>query len=194
MKHLCHTTLNTPLGTVLIARNADGLSGLWFEGQKYHPGTLTASRHDNDALLTETITNLCDYFAGKALHALPVSPSGTPFQQAVWLALLAIPAGTTLSYGELARQVGRPDAVRAVAAAVGRNPLSVVIPCHRVLGADGSLTGYAGGLHRKQALLTLEGAWPGTTANNPVTAIPSSALSRTVMSPSLNFGAFFEAT
>jgi methylated-DNA-[protein]-cysteine S-methyltransferase len=194
MTHLCHTTLDTPLGTVLIARNADGLSGLWFEGQKYHPGMLAVPRHDDDALLTETVINLCDYFAGKPLRVLPVSPSGTPFQQAIWRALLAIPAGTTLSYGELARQVGRPEAVRAVAAAVGRNPLSVVIPCHRVLDADGSLTGYAGGLPRKQALLMLEGAWRETTATAPVTATPSSALSRTAMSPSMNFGAFFEAT
>jgi methylated-DNA-[protein]-cysteine S-methyltransferase len=194
MKHLCHTTLDTPLGTVLIARNAEGLSGLWFEGQKYHPDTLTAPRRDDDALLTETVINLCDYFEGKPLRALPVSPSGTPFQQAVWRALLAIPAGTTLSYGVLARRVGRPEAVRAVATAVGRNPVSVIIPCHRVLGADGALTGYAGGLPRKQALLMLEGAWPATTAIDPVTATPSRAQSRTALSPSLNFGAFFEAT
>lgn len=189
MKHLCHTTLDTPLGTVLIARNAGGLSGLWFEGQKYHPGTLAAPRRDDDTLLTDAVTNLCDYFAGKPLRVLPVSPSGTPFQQAVWRALLAIPAGTTLSYGELARRIGRPDAVRAVAAAVGRNPVSVIIPCHRVLGANGALTGYAGGLPRKQALLMLEGAWPASTATYPVTATPSSARSRTALPPSLNFGA-----
>ncbi|MFO6421071.1 methylated-DNA--[protein]-cysteine S-methyltransferase [Hylemonella sp. W303a] len=189
MNHLCHTTLNTPLGTVLIARNAEGLSGLWFEGQKYHPGTLSAPRLDDDTLLTDAVTNLCDYFTGKPLRALPVSPSGTPFQQAVWRALLAIPAGTTVSYGELARRLGRPDAARAVAAAVGRNPVSVIIPCHRVLGANGALTGYAGGLPRKQALLTLEGAWPTSMATGPVTAVSSSARSRTVLSPSMNFGA-----
>jgi methylated-DNA-[protein]-cysteine S-methyltransferase len=188
MKHLCHTTLDTPLGTLLIARNAEGLSGLWFEGQKYHPGTLAVPRHDDDALLTEAVINLCDYFAGKPLRVPPVSPSGTPFQQAVWRALLAIPAGTTLSYGELARRVGRPDAVRAVAAAVGRNPVSVIIPCHRVLGADGSLTGYAGGLPRKQALLMLEGAWREAAATAPTTAARSRAPSRTVMSPSLFSG------
>lgn len=188
MNHLCHTTLHTPLGAVLIARNTEGLSGLWFEGQKYHPGALAAPRRDDDALLTATVTNLCDYFVGKPLRALPLSPSGTPFQQAVWRALLAIPAGTTLSYGELARRVGRPQAVRAVAAAVGRNPLSVIIPCHRVLGADGALTGYAGGLHRKQALLTLEGAWRETTAATPLSAAPASAPSRTAMAPSLSSG------
>jgi methylated-DNA-[protein]-cysteine S-methyltransferase len=188
MTHLCHTTLDTPLGTVLIARNANGLSGLWFEGQKYHPGMLAVPRHDDDALLTDAVTGLCDYFAGKPLRMLPVSPSGTPFQQAVWRALLAIPAGTTLSYGELARQVGRPEAVRAVASAVGRNPVSVVIPCHRVLGADGSLTGYAGGLPRKQALLTLEGAWREAAAIAPTTAARSRVSSRTALSPSLFSG------
>lgn len=188
MKHLCHTTLDTPLGTVLIARNADGLSGLWFEGQKYHPGALAAPRHDDDALLTDAVSGLCDYFAGKPLRVLPVSPFGTQFQQAVWRALLTIPAGTTLSYGELARRVGRPDAVRAVAAAVGRNPVSVIIPCHRVLGADGALTGYAGGLPRKQALLRLEGAWHETAATAPTNGARSRALSRTALLPSLNFG------
>lgn len=189
MKHLCHTTLDTPLGAVLIARNADGLSGLWFEGQKYHPGTLAAPRREDDALLTEAVINLCDYFAGKPLRALPLSPSGTPFQQAVWRALLAIPAGSTLSYGELARRVGRPKAVRAVAAAVGRNPLSVIIPCHRVLGADGALTGYAGGLHRKQALLMLEGARIATAAPTPVNATPAGTSSRTPLLSSLSSGA-----
>ena len=91
---------------------------------------------------------------------MPLDAQGTPFQQAVWRALLAIPSGATTSYGALARALGSPTAVRAVGAAVGRNPLSVVVPCHRVLGADGSLTGYAGGLDRKTALLTLENALP----------------------------------
>ncbi len=160
MNHLFHTVMDTPLGELLIARGEHGLSGLWFEGQKYHPGALLAPRRDNDALLTDTVAALRDYFAGRGLRALPVAPSGTAFQQAVWRALLAIPAGATLSYGALARQLGRPAAVRAVGAAVGRNPLSVVIPCHRVVGTDGSLTGYAGGLPRKRALLTLEQALP----------------------------------
>lgn len=94
-------------------------------------------------------------------------PAGTSFQQAVWRALLDIPAGQTVTYGELATRLGRPEAVRAVAAAVGRNPVSVLIPCHRVIGADGSLTGYAGGLHRKEALLTIEGGLPATLRPSP---------------------------
>lgn len=157
-RHLCHTEMSTPLGTLLLARNEHGLSGLWFEGQKYHPGVLDAPRDDADPLLRQAVAALQAYFSGHAGQPLPLSPQGTAFQQAVWQALLAIPAGQTMSYGQLAERLGRPEAVRAVAAAVGRNPLSVLIPCHRVLGADGSLTGYAGGLDRKKALLTLEGA------------------------------------
>ena len=100
------------------------------------------------------------YFAGDLRQfTTPIAFTyGTPFQQAVWQALLRIPTGRTTSYGALGRQIHKPSAVRAVGAAVGRNPISVIVPCHRVLGADGSLTGYAGGLERKTALLTLEGA------------------------------------
>ena len=158
--HTAWTEADTPLGRLLIARNAEGLSGLWFEGQKYHPGVLDAPRVDDDALLRDTVDALTDYFAGRAAVLPPMSPSGTVFQQAVWRALLGIPSGETVTYGELAARLGRPEAVRAVAAAVGRNPVSVLIPCHRVLGADGGLTGYAGGLHRKEALLTIEGGLP----------------------------------
>lgn len=169
--HTAWTETATPLGALLVARNDEGLSGLWFEGQKYHPGAVDAPRDDADPLLSATVAVLRDYFAGKtddAAPALPpMSPRGTPFQQAVWQALLAIPAGETITYGELATRLGRPEAVRAVAAAVGRNPVSVLIPCHRVVGADGSLTGYAGGLHRKEALLTIEGGLPVTLRASP---------------------------
>ena len=103
---------------------------------------------------------LTAYFAGqRSDFDLPLDLShGTAFQQAIWQALLAIPHGTTTSYGELGARIGNPAAVRAVGAAVGRNPISVIVPCHRVIGMNGALTGYAGGLHRKTALLTLEGA------------------------------------
>ncbi|WP_416757580.1 methylated-DNA--[protein]-cysteine S-methyltransferase [Roseateles sp. So40a] len=161
------TETDTPLGRLLIARNAEGLSGLWFEDQKYHPGPLAAPRDDDDALLRGVVDAMKAYFAGQATALPPMSPSGTAFQQAVWRALLDIPAGRTVTYGELATRLGRPEAVRAVAAAVGRNPVSVLIPCHRVLGADGSLTGYAGGLHRKEALLTIEGGLPATLRPSP---------------------------
>ena len=158
--HTAWTEADTPLGRLLIARNADGLSGLWFEDQKYHPGALAAPRDDDDALLRDTVAAMKDYFAGRAATLPPLSPTGTRFQEDVWRALLGIPAGETVTYAQLAARLGRPEAVRAVAAAVGRNPVSVLIPCHRVLGADGSLTGYAGGLHRKEALLTIEGGLP----------------------------------
>jgi len=152
-----HATVITPLGAVLIARTASGLAGLWFEGQKYHPGPFAAPECPDDPLLHEAALQLQRYFAGAAAaFTLPLDLHGTPFQRTVWQALLQIPAGRTLSYGELARTLGAPRAVRAVGAAVGRNPVSVVVPCHRVIGQDGSLTGYAGGVPRKRALLALE--------------------------------------
>ncbi|WP_377155349.1 methylated-DNA--[protein]-cysteine S-methyltransferase [Roseateles sp. UC29_93] len=170
--HTAWTETDTPLGRLLIARNAEGLSGLWFEDQKYHPGALAAPRDDEDALLRDAVAAMKDYFAGRTAALPPMSPSGTAFQQAVWRALLGIPAGETLTYGQLAARLGRPEAVRAVAAAVGRNPVSVLIPCHRVLGADGSLTGYAGGLHRKEALLTIEGGLPAKLRSSPIETSP----------------------
>lgn len=151
-------TVNTPLGAVLLARTGTGLAGAWFEGQKAHPGALAAPRADDDPLLCEAAAQLGDYFAGRrSRFELPLDLLGSAFQRQVWQALLGIERGRTTSYGEIARSIGSPQAVRAVGAAVGRNPVSVIVPCHRVLGGDGSLTGYAGGLHRKSALLRLEG-------------------------------------
>src|SRR5579883_5728 len=102
------------------------------------------------------------YFKGElsVIDKLPVKTEGTPFQKSVWKALRSIKCGTTISYGELARRIGRPKAVRAAGLANGQNPVGVVVPCHRVIGADGSLTGYGGGLHRKEWLLKHEGVWP----------------------------------
>lgn len=149
--------IDTPLGRVCIARTAQGLAGLWFEGQKHHPGELAVPQRDDDPLLAEAAHQLGQYFAGeRSAFDLPLDLHGTPFQQSVWQALLRIPSGRTCSYGALARALGTPSAVRAVGAAVGRNPASLVVPCHRVLGRDGSLTGYAGGIDRKRALLSLE--------------------------------------
>lgn len=149
--------LDTPLGRVCLARTARGLAGLWFEGQKHHPGELACPHRDDDPLLAETARQLGQYFAGeRSAFDLPLDLRGTPFQQSVWQALLRIPAGSTRSYGEIAMAVGAPAAARAVGAAVGRNPASLLVPCHRVLGRDGSLTGYAGGVQRKRALLALE--------------------------------------
>jgi methylated-DNA-[protein]-cysteine S-methyltransferase len=152
------TTVDTPLGPMLLARSEQGLLGAWFEGQKAHPGALAAPRRDDDPLLREAATQIGDYLAGRRDgFTLALDLRGTDFQCEVWRALRCIARGSTTSYGAIARGIGSPRAVRAVGAAVGRNPLSVLVPCHRVLGGDGSLTGYAGGLARKRALLRLEG-------------------------------------
>lgn len=150
-------SFDSPLGPMLLARTSKGLAGVWFEGQKDHPGPLAAPEAPNDPLLHAAARQLADYFAGRAVRfELPLDLHGTPFQRSVWRALLGIASGGTRSYADIARQVGAPRAVRAVGAAVGKNPLSVIVPCHRVVGSDGALTGYAGGLERKQALLRLE--------------------------------------
>ena len=152
--------VDTTLGGVTLAASDAGLIGLWFDNQRHAPNTTGWQPDDADAVLTDAAQQVVDYFAGRrGDFDLPLDLShGTAFQQSVWQALRAIPAGSTTSYGALSAQVGKPAAVRAVGAAVGRNPISVIVPCHRVVGADGSLTGYAGGLDRKTALLTLEGA------------------------------------
>lgn len=155
------STIDSPLGPILLARTARGLAGAWFEGQKDHPGPLDAPVVDDDPILRAASAQLADYFAGRIAHFdLPLDLHGTGFQLGVWKALLAIAQGQTRSYGDIARALGSPRAVRAVGAAVGKNPVSVIVPCHRVVGSDGSLTGYAGGVERKRALLALEGAAP----------------------------------
>lgn len=152
---------DSPLGPMLLAAGTRGLAGVWFEGQRHWPQDAQGWPLDHGhPLLSRAMTQLDDYFAGRrAGFDLPLDLSrGTGFQARVWQALQAIPAGATVSYSALARAIGAPAAVRAVGAAVGRNPVSIVVPCHRVLGAGGALTGYAGGLGRKSALLRLEGA------------------------------------
>ena len=150
---------DSPLGPMIVAATGRGLAGLWFEGQRHLPDSSGWPHAPEHPVLREAAAQLRDYFAGRRTQFdLPLDlQSGTAFQQSVWQALLAIPSGRTTSYGDLSQRVGRPSAVRAVGAAVGRNPVSIVVPCHRVLGRDGSLTGYAGGLERKSALLGLEG-------------------------------------
>ena len=152
-------TIGTPLGRMLLARTEHGLAGAWFEGQKHHPLPLHAMRRPDDALLRRAADQLLAYFAGELEQFdLPLDLRGTTFQRQVWAALLAIPTGTTTSYGALAASLGSAAAVRAVGGAVGRNPVSLIVPCHRVVGIDGSLTGYAGGVERKRALLIREKA------------------------------------
>ncbi|HWP18326.1 MAG TPA: methylated-DNA--[protein]-cysteine S-methyltransferase [Burkholderiaceae bacterium] len=156
---VAHRTLASPLGDILVARTGRGLAGLWFDGQKDHPGTLNVPVVHDDALLDEVERQLDAYWAGRLqVFDLPLDLHGTPFQLAVWHALLGVPAGRTRSYRDIAEEVGAPSAMRAVGAAVGRNPVSIVVPCHRIVGSSGGLTGYAGGLDRKVALLKLEGA------------------------------------
>ncbi|BDT67757.1 methylated-DNA--protein-cysteine methyltransferase [Comamonadaceae bacterium OS-1] len=154
-----YTRFASPLGPMLAAATGHGLCGLWFEGQRHQPDMAAWRWTPQHPLLLQTAAFMDAYFAGSTAHfGLPLDlAGGTPFQQAVWRALLQIPRGATTSYGALSQSLGRPSAVRAVAGAVGRNPVSVLVPCHRVLGMDGSLTGYAGGLERKTALLQLEG-------------------------------------
>lgn len=152
-------TIATPLGKLLLVRTAKGLAGAWFEGQRHHPEPLAAVRRSDDDLLRRAADQLHAYFAGERdAFDLPLDLHGTVFQRAVWQQLLAIPASGTTSYGAIAKALGSAAAVRAVGGAVGRNPLSVIVPCHRVVGTDGSMTGYAGGVDRKRALLELERA------------------------------------
>ena len=156
-----HATITTPLGTVLLARTERGLAGLWFEGQKHHPGPIAAPERPDDALLRDAAAQLHAYFTGERCEFdVPLDLHGTAFQRGVWQALREIPAGSTRSYGQIATSIGAASAVRAVGGAVGRNPLSVIVPCHRVVGGDGSMTGYAGGIDRKRALLDFERRTP----------------------------------
>ena len=149
-------SLPSPLGDLTLASRGEALCGLWFNGQKYFAAGLPADREERDLpVFRETRRWLEAYFSGSAPDFLPpLAPEGTPFRRRVWEALLTIPYGETVTYGELAQRLG--TAPRAVGSAVGRNPVSILIPCHRVVGSGG-LTGYAGGLDRKRALLEIEG-------------------------------------
>ena len=155
--------IDTPLGPLTAAATDHGLAGLWFDGQAHHPGPLAVPVQPDHPVLAATAQVLARYFDGSkaALQDLPLDLHGTAFQQAVWRALQALPHGRTSTYGQIATAAGSPAAVRAAGAAIGRNPVSILVPCHRVLGRDGSLTGYAGGLPRKQALLQMEGIVAG---------------------------------
>jgi methylated-DNA-[protein]-cysteine S-methyltransferase len=161
----------SPLGELWLSASDHGLSGLWFAEQKHLPDFSDAKRwqRGQHRYMHAAMEQLARYFAGQMTtrgkvqdfqfgSELPLDLSqGTAFQQSVWQGLLKIPMGGSTSYGALAAQIGKPAAVRAVGAAVGRNPIGILVPCHRVLGRDGSLTGYAGGLDKKIALLRLEG-------------------------------------
>jgi len=154
---LAQATLDTPLGPVTLLASDAGLMGLWFDLQRHAPGPLRADVDPQQRWIALTRAELAEYFDGsRRRFDVALAPQGTPFQEAVWQRLCEIGCGETVSYGRIAAALGRPLAARAVGAAVGRNPVSILVPCHRVIGENGSLTGYAGGLPRKKALLALE--------------------------------------
>ena len=153
-----YSTLDSPVGELLLVADADGIRGIYAAAhrKRSEPEPRPEWRRD-DAALGETRSQLKAYFAGERQEfTLALNPQGTPFQKRVWKLLESIPYGTTTTYGQLARRLGTPTASRAVGAANGRNPISFVVPCHRVIGQDGSLTGYGGGLEMKRTLLELE--------------------------------------
>jgi len=159
-----YTYAPSPFGDLLLLSDGEALTGLFLPSHKHGPGGVSDDweRDDELPVLKATSAQLADYFAGTlADFDIPVRLDGTPFQRAVWNELTKIPNGTTISYGELARRVGNPKASRAVGLANGRNPVSIIVPCHRVVGSNGSLTGYGGGIDRKRALLQHETEhWP----------------------------------
>lgn len=179
--------IDTPLGPLTAVATARGLAGLWFDGQRHHPGPIDAPVNPAQPHLAQAARELAAYWRDPhARFAVPLDPQGTPFQRAVWLALRAIGPGAVDTYGALAARLGHVGAARAVGAAVGRNPISIVVPCHRVLGQHGALTGYAGGLERKRALLRHEGATmsvagaaeAATAPTATMTALPATARAR----------------
>jgi methylated-DNA-[protein]-cysteine S-methyltransferase len=152
--------MDSPVGRITLSSNGQALLGLAFEEER-HPRDRSGAIEEADEVLLDAKRQLEEYFGGwRKSFDLPLEPEGTPFQREVWRALGEIPFGVTISYQDLARRLGKEKAVRAVGMANGRNPISIVIPCHRVIGADGSLTGYGGGLWRKEYLLDFEGARP----------------------------------
>jgi methylated-DNA-[protein]-cysteine S-methyltransferase len=149
---------DSPLGPLTAAATDKGLAGLWFDGQAHHPGPLAVPVDSRHPVLAQARRELDAYWKDTGTRfAVSLDLKGTGFQRAVWRALLSIRPGRTSTYADIADRAGSPGAGRAAGAAIGRNPVSIIVPCHRVLGRDGALTGYAGGLDRKQALLEREG-------------------------------------
>jgi methylated-DNA-[protein]-cysteine S-methyltransferase len=157
---VARTHVDSPLGPLLLAATERGLAALWFVDPKYHDAhTLDAPDDPRQRWLAAAVVELDAYWSGRcpARSKVPLDLQGTAFQVAVWRALLEVAPGHTSTYGAIARRVGSPNASRAAGAAIGRNPVAIIVPCHRIIGSDGSLTGFAGGLHRKEALLQHEG-------------------------------------
>lgn len=165
--------LDSPIGELLLTGDGHAVAGIWMQSHRSEWKKTQAWQRD-DAAFAATRAQLVQYFAGeRSAFELPLMAQGTGFQRKVWHALCEIPYGTTISYGELARRIGQPSAARAVGLANGSNPLPIVVPCHRVIGADGSLTGFGGGIARKQWLLAHEARWskrPGDLFASPSVA------------------------
>jgi methylated-DNA-[protein]-cysteine S-methyltransferase len=149
----------SPRGRMLLVADSKALTGVYFIGQKYQPRIDGEwKRDDRHAPLCRAKRELTEYFNGTRIRfTVKLAPRGTPFQRAVWKAIAGVGFGKTIAYAELARRAGRPGSARAAGAATGRNPFSILVPCHRIVGSNGALTGYAGGLAKKRALLVLEG-------------------------------------
>ena len=153
-----YDTYESPQGRMLLLATDDGLCGVYFHRQKYFPAKERDWKRDPDhAILKRAKRELAGYFAGKRRHFdVALDPEGTPFQRSVWKAISRVGYSKTITYGALAAKAGHRGSARAAGAATGRNPIGIIVPCHRIMGADGSLTGYAGGLARKRSLLALE--------------------------------------
>ena len=155
---LAYDRYDSPQGAMLLTATAKGLAGVYFKGQKHFPKQREWQRDARHPVLRRARRELREYFAGKRRRfGVKLDPQGTAFQRAVWKAIARVGFGETIAYGELARRAGHPGSARAAGAATGRNPIGIIVPCHRIVGSNGSLTGYAGGLSRKKALLELEG-------------------------------------
>jgi len=163
MEHRTHTVVDSPIGPITLAAGDGVLAGLYLEQSRYPPTPELLGDPDPGAF-AEVADQLAQYFDGRrAEFDLPLALVGTPFQQRVWAALREIPFGEVISYRELAERIGQPTASRAVGLANGRNPISIIVPCHRVVGSSGGLTGYGGGLHRKRHLIDFERRVAGVT-------------------------------
>ena len=149
---------DSPHGRMLLVADEKAITSVSFIGQKYAPRVQGDWRRDaHHAPIRQAKRELAEYFGGKRKRfSVRLAPKGTPFQRAVWKAIAQVGFGRTIAYAELARRAGRPRSARAAGAATGRNPIGIIVPCHRIVGSDGSLTGYAGGLAKKRALLALE--------------------------------------
>jgi methylated-DNA-[protein]-cysteine S-methyltransferase len=156
--NLSYKFIDSPVGKLKLVASDLGLTAVLWENDNPRRVPLSdLAKNDNHPVLVEAERQLAEYFAGKrSSFSIPLDMRGTPFQKDVWRALLAIPFGETLSYGQIANKLGKPTASRAVGAANGRNPISIIVPCHRVIGSTGKLTGFAGGLQAKSHLLDLE--------------------------------------